>query len=267
MHSQQQTFLDASVADTDKVAHHGYHRFYPWFLSPFRRGPVRLLEIGIDQLGSVRLWRRYFPAGVELHGIDRDEKQFDDRAVQLHAVDQSDAAALHRFASGIDTPFDVIIDDGSHIPHHQLLTLGIIWKLLRPGGVYIIEDVETSYWGRSHLYGYSFDANRKEQNAVRQLAAAVDAVNREFLSRRQRRALDRHPLAPVLNEVEMVCFGQNCIILVKKDQVSFGAYYDRPYRFADNVMSRHWLLGPWRWVRRHGAVQLIQLMFRRLRGH
>lgn len=266
MHRHQQAFLDASIATTDKVAHHGYQRFYPWYLSAFRDAPVRLLEIGIDQLGSVHLWRRYFPAGVELHGIDRDEKQFDDPAVQLHTVDQSDRAALRRFAGGTREPFDVIIDDGSHVPDHQLLTLGVLWEVLRPGGVYIIEDIETSYWGRSHLYGYPFDARRRRRNAVRQLAASIDAVNREFLSRRQQRALDRHPLAAVLRDVEMVSFGQNCIILLRKDPASFGTYYDRPYRFTHNVMSRHWVLGPWRRLGREGVMGFAKLVFRKLRG-
>jgi hypothetical protein len=77
---------------------------------------------------------------------------------------------LTRLAS--NGPFSIIIDDGSHVPSHQWKTFTYLWKSLAPGGLYIIEDVETSYWkNSSHIYGYSL---RKEYNIVSQFKRMID---------------------------------------------------------------------------------------------
>lgn len=234
----QQAFAEAASSQTDKVAHHGYQRFYPWFLSAFKDRPIRMLEIGLDNLGSVELWRRYFSAGLELHGIDKDDKRHEDPAVRFHKVDQSSASELAAFARSIDKTFDVILDDGSHVPDHQILTLGILWPLLQPGGLYILEDIETSYWGKSEMYGYDFDARVASRNLVLELRYGIDAVNAEFLPPEARTRLQAHRLWPIFCELEMISFGQNCIILIKKDPASFGRYYSRPYNRGTQYNKR-----------------------------
>lgn len=265
MNHIQRAFLQASTGSTDKVAHHGYHRFYAWFLAPFRDKPVRLLEIGLGELGSVQLWKRYFTAGIELHGIDIHAKSFRSGDVTLHQVDQGDAGQLAAFASGVGGAFDIVVDDGSHVPAHQLLTLRTLWPIVAAGGIYILEDIETAYWGRSTIYGYLFDSRRASENVLRQLSAAVDAVNAEFLSPAQQRAIDRHPLRAVLREVEMISYGHNCIVIVKKDSASFSRFYDRPYRFEEMIMFRHPLHRRVRRLRELGAGGSIRHAWRLLR--
>ena len=72
--------------------------------------------------------------------------------------------------------FTVIIDDGSHLPSHQLLSLETLWPSLAPGGLYIVEDVETSYWAQhAQLYGYSYIG---QPSIVDRLKLVADAVNR-----------------------------------------------------------------------------------------
>jgi hypothetical protein len=264
MHACQREFAEASTELTDKVVHHGYHRFYPWFLREFKGKEVRLLEIGLDRLGSVRLWRRYFAEGLCLHGIDRDEKHSDDTSAQFHKVDQGSAEELQRFAATVGTAFDVIVDDGSHVPGHQILSLTILWSLLVPGGLYIIEDIETSFWKKSRFYGYRFDARKSSENLVSQLKAAVEAVNCEFLPQRLKRRLRKHSLASVLADIEMVSFGQNCIVLVKKDATSFGEFYGRKYRLAHFVMLDHWLVGTWRRIQWYGIKGFFHRVLRRV---
>jgi Methyltransferase domain len=264
MHACQREFAQASTDVTDKVVHHGYHRFHPWFLREFRGKEVRLLEIGLDRLGSVRLWRRYFSEGLHLHGIDRDEKPADGTNTQFHQVDQGSAHELQRFAASVGTSFDIILDDGSHVPAHQILSLTTLWPLLVPGGIYIIEDIETSYWKKSRFYGYQFDARKSSQNLISQLRSAVDAINFEFLPERQKRRLRKHPLAALLADIEMVSFGQNCVVLLKKDATSFGEFYDRKYRLADYVMLDHWLVGTWKRIRWYGLTGFVHRALQRL---
>lgn len=78
--------------------------------------------------------------------------------LSLYTGDQSDTQFLQRMKADLShVQFDVIVDDGSHVPWHQLLTFEIMFDTwLKPGGLYIIEDVETSYWDGTNprIYGY-----------------------------------------------------------------------------------------------------------------
>ena len=216
---------------TDKVSHHGYHRFYPWFLAHFRNKEINLLEIGIDRTESLKLWKGYFDK-LNLHGLDIDEKKFQDEEVTLHRVDQSNDVELDSFVKNIGINFDIILDDGSHVPDHQMLTIKKLWHLLKPGGVYIIEDIETSYWKRSSIYGYRFNAGKK--GIIQNFYDLVDVINAEFSKKINRNLLIKN----FANDVEMVTFAQNCIILVKKDHQSFNQYYNRDYKLKKKINSR-----------------------------
>ena len=60
--------------------------------------------------------------------------------------DQSNTTFLSHFLERSGGNFDVIIDDGSHLPSHQVISFEALWKSVVPGGQYIVEDTETSYW-------------------------------------------------------------------------------------------------------------------------
>lgn len=143
---------------SDKISHHGYDRFYPLFLDQFRNQEIELLEIGMYAGESVRLWRECLPK-AKLSGIDisyYESKGY----IQMYQVDQSSKYELSEFARDKTQKFSVILDDGSHVPEHQILTFEMLWPTLKPGGVYIIEDIETSWWGRSEIYNYRFNSNK-----------------------------------------------------------------------------------------------------------
>ena len=221
-------------ANSDKISHHGYHRFYPWFLNHLRDQNINLLEIGIDKTESLKLWKNYF-GSVNLHGIDIDDKEFHDAEVTLHKIDQSNSIQLDKFVATIGIKFDVILDDGSHVPEHQMLTISKFWELLKPGGIYIIEDIETSYWKKSALYGYIFNAGK--WGIFTELMKLINIINSEFIKKANQDSV----VNKFGKEVEMVTFAHNCIILVKKDYQSFGQYYDREYRFDSRINSYSFL--------------------------
>lgn len=233
MHPFQEAFLRTN-SNSDKLEHHGYHRAYPWFLAHLREKPVALLEIGIDAGESLKLWRSYFNE-LTLYGIDRDSKHDKDKSIRIFQVDQSKESELQAFSEQVGIQFDIILDDGSHIPTHQIFTLAHFWKLLKPGGIYIIEDIETSFWKKSALYGYEFNSDKEGQNLIRSLREAPNFVNSEFLTDSHRNSLSNHPLAAVLFDVEITSFAHNCVILVKKDPASFSKYYNRPYRYRELI--------------------------------
>jgi hypothetical protein len=141
----------AMVYWSDKAGSHAYTRHYQRHLGHLRRKPVVLLEIGIGGYGdpnwggaSLRVWRDFLQRG-EIHGLDYHEKQISERRIHVHQGDQSDPVALRRL-SDAHGPFDVIIDDGSHVNAHIRVSFDTLFDdHLKPGGVYVIEDLATAY--------------------------------------------------------------------------------------------------------------------------
>ena len=214
------TPFNKTSSESDKIQHHGYHRFYPRYLDQFQNKSIQMLEIGIDQEESMKLWIEYLPQ-AHIHGIDIKPYESSDR-ITMHQIDQSDSSQLDAFEAKYKNHFEFIIDDGSHVPAHQILTLSRLWNCLKEGGIYIIEDVETNYWGKSEIYGYQFDS--KSPNLYDYLKAAPHHINAEFNSK----SAIRHG---VFDELETISFGHNCIILEKK-RASNIRFYDRSYRFS-----------------------------------
>ena len=137
---------------TDKArSHHGYTRHYANHLRSRRRSVECVLEIGIGDGAdpraggsSLRMWRNYFPHAT-IYGIDLYEKVLDDGArITALQADQSDPSALRRAVAQCP-PFDLIVDDGSHVGSHVITSFEVLFPKLAPGGYYAIEDLETSY--------------------------------------------------------------------------------------------------------------------------
>jgi SAM-dependent methyltransferase len=120
---------------------------YDTHLHARRHEVERVLEIGVETGGSLLMWREFFP-NAHIFGVDmrKPKRKLGDR-ITLILGDQSDAEFRTRLAADL-APLDVIVDDGSHKHDDQRETLIALWPALRPGGVYIVEDVHTSYRDR-----------------------------------------------------------------------------------------------------------------------
>lgn len=217
---------------TDKVKRHGYHRFYPYFLAHLRDKPeVRMIEIGVNRSGSLRFWCDYFP-NCKFWGVEiRAEKDIEEVQPGAFVVrgDQSDPEFLHRLTKIAGDPVDVIMDDGSHVPSHQLATFDLLFRdALAPGGCYIIEDIETSYWKLGKLYGYEVNYGvGHPKSTIEVMKSIVDCCNAEFQNARYT------PDTPISHEtqdeIETISFAHNCVIVTKKDRAAHGQYYGRQY--------------------------------------
>jgi hypothetical protein len=129
-------FKDHSGRQIDKWTH--YFDIYEKHFAKYRGTKVRVLEIGIDHGGSLQLWKRYFGAQAEIIGIDIEPKaMFEESQITTKLYDQCD----RRIADF--GPFDIVIDDGSHIKSHQQQTFDLLWP--RTQGVYLIEDCHDGY--------------------------------------------------------------------------------------------------------------------------
>ena len=124
-----------------------YFQYYDRFFSKYRGTPVRVLEIGVFQGGSLDLWREYFGPDAYLCGVDIDPSCLQHKGPNTDVIllDQEDRTALEAHFSSKE-PFDIIIDDGGHTMNQQIRSFEALFPILKPDGVYLVEDLQTSYW-------------------------------------------------------------------------------------------------------------------------
>jgi hypothetical protein len=121
---------------------HNYSPYYEMMLAPYRDMPISLLEIGVWEGASCRAWKDYFPK-ANIFGVDLDYKpQYNSERIFMIQADQSKKEDLWRLAM---TPHDIIIDDGSHRSIDQISSFTELFPSLKPGGLYIIEDLLCAY--------------------------------------------------------------------------------------------------------------------------
>jgi Methyltransferase domain len=138
---------------TDKSsAGHDYLFCYEKYFAPLRNQPVKLLEIGVAGGASLLVWEAYFPNGA-IVGVDIDAAalRFVRARVAIEIMDQSNLEQLVQL--GVNHgPFDIIIEDGSHMWEHQITTLRTLFPFVRSGGLYIVEDLETNFGSLTEAY-------------------------------------------------------------------------------------------------------------------
>ncbi len=123
-------------------------RFSDGFVTPEgEHRPLRFLEIGVAKGGSLEIWRTYFGPEAIIFGIDIDPRCASVARDDLHVRigSQSDPAFLAEVVEAMGG-IDVVLDDGSHECGHQRASFDVLFPLLSTGGVYLVEDVYTSYW-------------------------------------------------------------------------------------------------------------------------
>ena len=119
-----------------------YFDLYVRHLAGFVGREVVVVEVGVYSGGSLEMWKSYFGEHATVHGVDIQEacRVYETDAIHIHVGDQADRAFWQRFKE--DVPFiDVLIDDGGHHPDEMRVTFEELLPILRPGGVYICEDI------------------------------------------------------------------------------------------------------------------------------
>ncbi|PNY24885.1 8-demethyl-8-alpha-L-rhamnosyl tetracenomycin-C 2'-O-methyltransferase [Tolypocladium capitatum] len=171
---------------TDKVTGHSYQSMYEKYLSPLRNLPVKMLEIGLGcnmdygPGASYYTWLEYFH-NVELYFIESEAacaEKYKDKTASAHVFtgDQADAAFLEQFAvdTTADGQFDIIIDDGGHTMEQQITSLEHLWPIVKPGGLYVIEDLQTSFW--EDYGGDPFTTDRAKHTTMKYLYHVLDDI-------------------------------------------------------------------------------------------
>ncbi len=132
---------DGSDAKTDK-GFHGYLPIYERLFSPLRDSPLPVLEIGVGNGGSLRVWRDYFP-NAEVHGIDIHPVP--DLGPRITTWRGDIMGSVRDAVLSVVTTFGIVIDDGGHHGDQQETAFRTFWPKVAPGGYYIIEDLHCAY--------------------------------------------------------------------------------------------------------------------------
>jgi Methyltransferase domain len=119
-----------------------YLPIYERHLSKFRDKDVHILEIGVMSGGSLRMWKAYFGDKAHVYGVDIEPAchAYEDDRTRIFIGDQSDKSFWQQVVREVPR-LDVVIDDGGHRSFQQIATMEALLPHLRPGGVYLCEDV------------------------------------------------------------------------------------------------------------------------------
>jgi hypothetical protein len=168
-----------------------YLTLYETELKQVRHTVRSILEIGVQNGGSLEIWAKYFPAAESIVGCDVNSKcanlVYTDPRIHIVVGDATQSAVCEQVASFVDG-FDLIVEDGSHIPREVILAFLRYWPHVKPGGIFIAEDLHCDYFP-SHEGGIARRdiANRFFSELVHLLnlehwvgATAISALLREF---------------------------------------------------------------------------------------
>jgi hypothetical protein len=166
----------AILRGTDKWGPHFYTPVYHELFQHLRELPIRVLEIGVGGHesalvggASLLMWADYFPH-ARIVGIDVAEKRVAAHPrITILQGSQEDAGFLAQVLAD-HGPFDIVIDDGSHVPAHVHASFDVLFPALRDDGLYVIEDVQTAFWPR---FGGSPDG-AETMNLARTALAAIN---------------------------------------------------------------------------------------------
>jgi len=125
-----------------------YIDVYAEILAPFQDKQINLLELGVFDGGSLKMWHTYFDF-AQIIGLDFSDKAnftgFTDR-IHMYYGDQSDSVVLQQMVDDFKS-FDIIIDDAAHQANKAKASFDFLFPYLKSGGFYVIEDWGTGYWG------------------------------------------------------------------------------------------------------------------------
>ena len=155
-----------------------YFDVYDKHLSRFRGKSPKILEIGVQNGGSIDMWQQYFGEGTKIVGIDVLPECANlnyNGDVEIVIGDQSSEQFWDEFLEKYGE-FDIVIDDGGHTMIQQITTINKVFPFVKEGGVFICEDTHTSYW---QDWGGQFNKPNTFLDYSKQL---TDYLNKEHIS-------------------------------------------------------------------------------------
>ena len=138
-------FLNNKSRPISKWMH--YFEIYDRHFSRFRGTAVNVVEIGVWKGGSLQMWKHYFGPKARIVGIDIDPscKRLEEPQIEILIGSQEDRGFLRSVVDSLPR-IDILIDDGGHMMSQQIVTFEDLFPHVDERGVYLCEDLHTSYW-------------------------------------------------------------------------------------------------------------------------
>jgi len=244
----------------------GYDRYYAVHFAKYRNSDdFSLLQLSFDW-GDARnlllLWVAYFealsPASVggirvllkpmplsEFNVLNQDIKSkackydpYKCESIRVIEGDASDSLVLRQkfvdMSPSRDSAYDIIVDDWSHHPAHQILAFAWLFRLVKPGGVYVIQNLEPSYWSQpgAEVNGYSLFGSGigkpPDRNAVEKFKQLVDVLMLRHSN------VEVRAFGSSVGELDIfsVTFGEDVLLIHKKDA---GSQYHQVSALASDM--------------------------------
>ena len=194
---------------------HGFIEIYHKYFSNLKDHKINILEIGVERGDSLRMWREYF-TNATICAIDLHDRNISVNNTEILIGDQSDYIFLQSLVNKYKK-FDIIIDDGSHQSKHIISSFNFLFKHLSDDGIYVVEDLQTSYQPR---YGGSrFNLNKKNSSMVF-LKSLADSINYEHKDKPffKKNSFD--------GKIKSINFYQNIAFIFKGESINY---------FFDNI--------------------------------
>ena len=173
--------------NTGRLIHKCAHYFdiYETYFSKYRGKEVVILEIGVNHGGSLQMWKYYFGDKAKIYGVDINPecKKLEEKGVEIFIGSQADKAFLKELTKKIP-PIDILIDDGGHTMRQQIVTFEELFRHVKEDGIYICEDLHTSYWLR---YG---GGDKRKGTFIEYSKNFVDKLNAQYSEQRSLKADD-----------------------------------------------------------------------------
>ncbi|MFK7967862.1 MAG: methyltransferase domain-containing protein [Rickettsiaceae bacterium] len=167
--SYKEIFLEHSEHTSDKWEN--YLDIYELYLRPYINKNASIMEVGVQNGGHLQILKKYLHNG-KIYGADIDNnvcKMDLGSDIKTFCFDATKADAIEQDLKELS--FDVIIDDASHKSQNVIKTFQLMFSRVKPGGIYIIEDLHASYWKE-------FDGGYKSQHSqVEYLKSLLDLLN------------------------------------------------------------------------------------------
>ncbi len=189
-----------------------YFEVYQTFFQKFVGSDVKILEIGVNMGGSLQMWKDYFGEKATVVGVDinPDCKQFEEENIHICIGSQADRDFLLSVSEQWG-PFDIVVDDGSHVSSHQILTFETLFPLLNENGVFICEDCQCCY-----LPGYG--GGYKKDTFIEYSKGYVDCVNSQYVD------LDKIQELPFYKDYIKACHYYDAMVVVEKKHRGYSFY-------------------------------------------
>lgn len=194
-----------------------YYDIYDRYLTKFRENAPVVVEIGVDCGGSLELWKKFFGPLATVIGVDNRPKVTEIEGCQIVFGDQGDENFWNNFVAAAPM-LDVVIDDGSHYAHHQILTFEKLFPHMKNGGVYVIEDTHTSYWNNKvgNPPGPWGGGLKVETSIIEYMKTMADVVHEDHIPKESPDFAFLRPYLADFRSVFSVHFYDSCVIIEKQ---------------------------------------------------